>query len=207
ENMAATVRETLEKFGLVGRIIAFVMDNATNNDTMIDAIADRCTIAQIPFSEKNARMQCLPHTIHLAALKLLEAIGAIDKVPSTSQPYQDAVTAPVDRSFDDDEVAQEDGEDDVLDASAMKYSVLKLRKIVRHVRSSPQRRRAWLREVQAVSAAHGELMQPALMLILDVKTHWSSTHQMLSELFCCIRVDVAHDTVIFRTCIDLPDCN
>ncbi|KAJ6576311.1 hypothetical protein B0H10DRAFT_1664937, partial [Mycena sp. CBHHK59/15] len=35
ENMAAAVWETVEKFGLIGRITAFVMDNATNNDTMV----------------------------------------------------------------------------------------------------------------------------------------------------------------------------
>ncbi|KAF8214357.1 hypothetical protein K438DRAFT_1500391, partial [Mycena galopus ATCC 62051] len=42
ENMAAVVWETVERFGLKGRIIAFVMDNATNNDTLVQAFARRC---------------------------------------------------------------------------------------------------------------------------------------------------------------------
>ena len=75
------------------------------------------------------------------------------------------------------------------------YHNLKLRKIVRAVRSSPQRRRAWLNEVnlslrtteEALADAEqtfvGEKPQIALMLILDVKTRWSSTHQMLHEFF------------------------
>jgi hypothetical protein len=54
--------------------------------------------------------------------------------------------------------------------------ILQLRKIVRSVRSSPQRRQNWFVEVARTSPG-----KPALMLILDVKTRWSSTHQMLRE--------------------------
>ena len=36
--MAEVVWKTLKTYGLVGRIIAFVMDNASNNDTMVDSI-------------------------------------------------------------------------------------------------------------------------------------------------------------------------
>jgi hypothetical protein len=86
ENMAAAVWETLEKFGLIGRvsapspetnsrlkliqITAFVMDNATNNDTLVAAFARRCRALKIPFSAVHGRMRCMPHTIHLAALKV-----------------------------------------------------------------------------------------------------------------------------------------
>lgn len=58
-----------------------------------------------------------------------------------------------------------------------------LRKIVRLVRSSPQRRAKWYCEIERMNThlkAAGRLPAPALMLILDVKTRWSSTHQMLS---------------------------
>ncbi|KAJ7437540.1 hypothetical protein FB451DRAFT_1012372, partial [Mycena latifolia] len=50
ENMAATVWETVKDFGLIGRITAFVMDNATNNDTMVEAFERRCLEEGIPFS-------------------------------------------------------------------------------------------------------------------------------------------------------------
>ncbi|KAJ7765578.1 hypothetical protein B0H16DRAFT_395885, partial [Mycena metata] len=71
-----------------------------------------------------------------------------------------------------------------------------LRKIVRHVRSSPQRRKTWQKEVAAwykeqreaaassSSSAVRDLDlkdEKVLMLILDVKTRWSSTHQMLRK--------------------------
>lgn len=64
-----------------------------------------------------------------------------------------------------------------------------LRKIIRAVRGSPQRRQAWLKEVTiSLEAAESALKVVALMLILDVKTRWYSTHQMLrmfriSEVF------------------------
>jgi hypothetical protein len=56
-----------------------------------------------------------------------------------------------------------------------------LRKLVRAVRSSPQRRQAWLREVTLHQQSKGKDLKTPLMLILDVCTCWSSTHQMLRE--------------------------
>jgi hypothetical protein len=53
-----------------------------------------------------------------------------------------------------------------------------LRKIVRHVRSSPQRRKKWM---DIVARSPDDSGKKPLMLILDVKTRWSSTHQMLRE--------------------------
>ena len=63
---------------------------------------------------------------------------------------------------------------------------MKIRKIVRFVRSSPQRKRAWLNEVTLSLRSrsdHCDTVKPEepLMLILDVKTRWSSTHQMLRK--------------------------
>jgi hypothetical protein len=56
----------------------------------------------------------------------------------------------------------------------------KLRKIVKHVRSSPQRREKWKKEIKDLNKSWGT-DDSVLMLILDVKTRWSSTHQMLSK--------------------------
>ncbi|KAF8183885.1 hypothetical protein K438DRAFT_1838782 [Mycena galopus ATCC 62051] len=67
------------------------MDNATNNDTMVTAFERRCLAEKIPFSSSDARMRCMPHTIHLSALKLLEAIGVLTKDESEkSQSRQGA---------------------------------------------------------------------------------------------------------------------
>ncbi|KAJ7173030.1 hypothetical protein C8R43DRAFT_823676, partial [Mycena crocata] len=105
ENMAEAVWNTLTTYGIEGRIIAFVMDNTTNNDTLMAGIEARCDSAGFPwFDAKAARIRCLPHTVHLAALKLLEGIGALPKADPTKRgadsTYQDSVTAPVDRQHD-----------------------------------------------------------------------------------------------------------
>lgn len=67
---------------------------------------------------------------------------------------------------------------------------IQLRVIIRSIRSSPQRRQEWIGEVK-VSAPFkaGKLGTQPLMPILDVRTRWSSTHQMLRRNFLC-SVDV-----------------
>jgi hypothetical protein len=46
------------------------MDNASNNDLLMVGLESRCRAVHIGFSAKNSRMQCMPHTIHLATLKV-----------------------------------------------------------------------------------------------------------------------------------------
>ncbi|KAJ6631881.1 hypothetical protein B0H10DRAFT_1734538, partial [Mycena sp. CBHHK59/15] len=173
ENMAAAVWETVETFGLVGRITAFVMDNATNNDTMVEAFQRRCRERSIEFSCTDARMRCMPHTIHLSALKLLEAIGVLTKEEkraakskSRGTVYQESATESVRLEADEEASDTGDGADNdtVTPTSMIGCAVFKLRKIVRHVRSSPQRRQKWEKEVKNTGS------DKVLILILDVKT-------------------------------------
>lgn len=50
--------------------MAITMDNASNNDTLMSILEARCHAEGIEFSAKDSRMRCMPHTIHLAALKV-----------------------------------------------------------------------------------------------------------------------------------------
>ncbi|KAF9551570.1 hypothetical protein CPC08DRAFT_621265, partial [Agrocybe pediades] len=65
-NVAAAVWATLEHFGLVSKMQVFVMDNTSNNDTMLKSIEERCHKAGIPFLAASAHGRCMPHTIQLA---------------------------------------------------------------------------------------------------------------------------------------------
>ncbi|KAL6303460.1 hypothetical protein BKA93DRAFT_698480, partial [Sparassis latifolia] len=105
ENLAEAVWQTIELYGLKGRIQAVVADNASNNDTMVEAL-ERCFKAEnIPFHASHARMRCVPHTIHLAALELLQAIGGFSstnnheqsrgKYQATPDNYQEALQEPL----------------------------------------------------------------------------------------------------------------
>ncbi|KAJ7732247.1 hypothetical protein DFH07DRAFT_755368, partial [Mycena maculata] len=190
------------------KIVAFVMDNATNNDTMMEAIERKCWDAGIAFSARKSRMRCMPHTVHLAALKLLEAVGALtkdeaQKAESRSRraAYQEIVTHrdtnEAERNAEaqvDESDSEDDAEFDIHNESeplqrptkqvreGVSLAVHKLRRIVKHVRSSPQRRRTWELTVRvALDRLEMDLSEAQLMLILDVRTRWTSTHQMLRE--------------------------
>jgi hypothetical protein len=112
-----------------------MLDNASNNDTFVEGIERRAKKAGVPFNASWARLRCMPHTIHLAAIKvwflttlhmsayvflnleLLEAIGAISsaegkKAASRAGNYQDATTASLDRDLDHDATTQDDVEGD-----------------------------------------------------------------------------------------------
>jgi hypothetical protein len=87
ENMAAVVWSTLETYNIQDKvlskqspscnllsdteIIAVMMDNASNNDTLMTVLESKCWMEGIKFSATDARMRCMPHTIHLAAIKVL----------------------------------------------------------------------------------------------------------------------------------------
>jgi hypothetical protein len=47
-----------------------MLDNASNNDTFVDGIERRAKKAGAPFNASWARLCCMPHTIHLAAIKV-----------------------------------------------------------------------------------------------------------------------------------------
>ena len=61
---------TLFSLTNVSQIMAIMMDNTSNNDTMMEAIESQCHEAGIEFSAKKSRMHCMPHTIHLVAIKV-----------------------------------------------------------------------------------------------------------------------------------------
>jgi len=139
ENMAEAVWATLELYKITDKvgncfifwtkadrlytkIISFVMDNASNNDTMIESIEVKCSQKGIPFSAKHARGRCMPHTIHLVAIQLLERSGAIsasDAKKSVSHiiNYQDSVTELFGDESDDAAVLRDDDDDDAEPSS------------------------------------------------------------------------------------------
>jgi hypothetical protein len=59
------------------QIIAIVMDNASNNNTLMMSLERRCQQRGIDFSAQDARMRCMPHTIHLAAIKVLQFLSQL----------------------------------------------------------------------------------------------------------------------------------
>jgi hypothetical protein len=54
--------------------MAVVCDNASNNDTLLEALEEKCTAEGIDFSHKNSRIRCLPHIVHLAATQVCSLV-------------------------------------------------------------------------------------------------------------------------------------
>jgi len=50
--------------------MAFMLDNTSNNDTLVDAIVNRARQQGIRMKADWVRLRCMPHTVHLAALKV-----------------------------------------------------------------------------------------------------------------------------------------
>ncbi|TFK35393.1 hypothetical protein BDQ12DRAFT_560533, partial [Crucibulum laeve] len=97
-NLAHTVWQTLDFYGLLNKLSAVVADNATNNDTLLYELEDMFREIGVQFSAKDARLRCTPHTIHLSAMKLLDGIGAIpplsEESRATPDNYQESVAEP-----------------------------------------------------------------------------------------------------------------
>ncbi|KAF9060267.1 hypothetical protein BDP27DRAFT_1430258 [Rhodocollybia butyracea] len=77
------------------------------------SIESKCDSRGIPFSASDSRLRCMPHTVHLAAINMLEAIGAISdadsrKASSKAEAYQETVREQVERENDEEAVLRED---------------------------------------------------------------------------------------------------
>jgi hypothetical protein len=87
--MAEAIWETLKQYGLIGKvslfklcqllmlfiysfakIMALMMDNVTNNDMLALGIEWHSKEAGYHFSAMDSRMHCMPHTVHLTAIKV-----------------------------------------------------------------------------------------------------------------------------------------
>ena len=127
------------------------------------------------------------------------------KAATRSGNYQDNITTPLSREYDYDATAGDEIDEistnldddanvangvlpaiekvDIIqslhETIELKQTSNKLRRIVKAVRSSPQRRQAWAREIQFAQVEESRVSgdrSASLMLILDVKTRWASTH-------------------------------
>lgn len=50
--------------------MAVMMDNASNNDTLMEALETKCHEAGVEFLASDSQMCCIPHIIHFAVIKV-----------------------------------------------------------------------------------------------------------------------------------------
>ncbi|KZV78298.1 hypothetical protein EXIGLDRAFT_709898 [Exidia glandulosa HHB12029] len=141
ENMADLVWKTMQLYGLPGKVSVVMMDNTTNNDTMMASLERKHHAMSIPFDARMARLRCMPHTIHLVAEKMLQGIGAFKKQQGWTTNYQDdmiPLSAVADEELDNDDLDNMDVDNLIV------WVVPKLRRIICSIRVSPQSRENWL---------------------------------------------------------------
>ncbi|KAF8480752.1 hypothetical protein DFH94DRAFT_691835 [Russula ochroleuca] len=136
----------------MGCVVAINADNASSNDTMVNHLQMSFQRDFVDFRPSDVQMHCMAHTVHLAALELLKGIGVVKD--DKKETYQDNVTAPLDREYDDNTGSDLEGLEDsagVVDAylGEVLTVIPKLRNIIRAVCSSPQQQEAWLEEANA----------------------------------------------------------
>ncbi len=158
ENIAKAVWESLGVFGLQKKVHncaynslfdtklallltlkawVYMTDNASNMSTFVDGVESRAKAIGVAFNAHWARLRCMPHTIHLAALKvrfeclflrhalvdalrqLLEGIGVVSKKRGQKERspgvnYQDSVNTSLTEEADNHAAAHEgeEGGDD-----------------------------------------------------------------------------------------------
>jgi hypothetical protein len=83
--MADAIWKTVELYGLEGKVCAslhtlyittcwktsrFCDGSALNNNTMVQHSQQKCKDRGIEFDTEEARIRCMPHIVHLAAIKV-----------------------------------------------------------------------------------------------------------------------------------------
>jgi hypothetical protein len=61
---------TIRIFSIFLQIMAIMTDNASNNNTLVDGIVERAKKQGVSMNGDWVRLRCMPHTVHLAALKV-----------------------------------------------------------------------------------------------------------------------------------------
>jgi hypothetical protein len=86
DNIAEGVAAIINEFSLRDRIGYFVLDNASNNDTYVEALADKFS-----FNTRYRRLRCAGHIINLVAKALLfgDNIGTFEAEVNTPKELID----------------------------------------------------------------------------------------------------------------------
>jgi hypothetical protein len=185
DNLSAFVIKCLEFFKLKDEIGCFVMDNATNNDTLLNNIEK--WIGNPKWKKKANRLRCLPHIINLACNAFLDTYNAF---PSRPAPKGGESPDPPDlmnknlnweadaELYDSNEIVNEQEEKKMEEEKSIgdpSLLIRRVRYVIKKLRSSVKERESFLFHCQATKA-------PQLIPILDVRTRWNSTYEMLYRI-------------------------
>ena len=157
ENQAALFWEVAAEMGITRRLGYFTLDNASNNDTMLEAIADRLANLGIPFDPKKRRIRCLGHIINLVVKSFLFGENRA------------SLEFPVGSGTPEEEIQQ-------LREWRKQGPLGKLYNCIRHILKTPQRRDRFADRCRLYTSHHSPLS-----LIMANDTRWNGDLAAISR--------------------------
>ncbi|KAJ2921202.1 hypothetical protein H1R20_g15892, partial [Candolleomyces eurysporus] len=156
EHLGTALLHVLDRLKIVGKIGWITVDNASNNDTMMEHLAVLLNRHRITFLARNNRIRCFPHITNLACKAVLVAITNIG-LAAVNDNNEDPESEPVSDAPDRDIIAH-------------------ARTLIWVIRASSLRHDRFASIQQSLHPTR----QP-LELIRDVDTRWSSTLLMIER--------------------------
>lgn len=164
ENIAALFSKVIGEAGIqVQNVFWVTTDNASSNDTFFKEFGELCAENQICFSEDSNRVRCAAHILNLCVQDLLTQL----KVLPTLEVEDEIETGQILEIDDDDEIINNENSDETK-------VIIKLRKLVRAIRASPQK-------IEKLAEKCRDNNIKDNKLIIDVKTRWNSTYLMITR--------------------------
>lgn len=159
EVIAEQVVQVIQEYGFEKKLGYFVLDNATSNDTCVEAILREI---RPDLMRKERRLRCIGHIINLAAQAFLYGK---DEEAFTAEVYGTLAIADVKKQ---------------LDVWRKKGPIGKLHNIVTFIRRTPQRREQFRSmEVSQFDLANETVQN--LMVVCDNDTRWNSACTMIER--------------------------
>ncbi|CAB5341703.1 unnamed protein product [Rhizophagus irregularis] len=150
-----TFNNGIKEIRKVLQILGITTDNASNNNTFLEEVSNELAEKNIEFDNVNQHVRCLAHIINLAAQEALKSLKA---TVNTS---------------DDELLNQHENIQNNNNQVGVVGSILcKLRTLICKIRASPQQREKFSAQCKVADI-------PDKMVILDVRTRWNSTFDML----------------------------
>lgn len=151
------------------KVLAVTMDNVSSNDLFMTVLKNYGIKVGVDFTPDEHRVRCMAHILNLSVQDILSTLKI---APSGEDSESDCVDI-----IDVDTLILEDEVDDKVpdsDNVSNDLTIIKIRKLVRKIRKSPQKRRKLKKLCDLYNI-------PYLTPILDVATRWNSTFFMIER--------------------------
>lgn len=167
KDIAKTFYDCLEYFDLKDKINGITLDNVASNTTFIQELKKLLDNDGIEFDVENQHFKCFLHIFNLGVQDILHLVNENSSFMDNNDKDVDG-----DDDLDDEELDEEDIEHD----NFFNRIIIKIRKTFKKLR----RQELLMAKLNSFCDACGiNFITP----ILDVKTRWNSTYEMLNVFF------------------------